>query len=75
MPAAARRPPASPLSVAPVSLSARAILAAVRGAWPEPGDAVGRAWWEANERTPFFRHAQTARVVRQAHRNAPTAGA
>ena len=51
-----------------VPAPARAVLAAVRGAWPEPGDAVARAWWAANERTPFFRHAQTARVVRQSHR-------
>lgn len=50
-----------------VPAPARAILAAVRGAWPEPGDAVGRAWWGVNEQTPFFRHAQTARVVRQSH--------
>ena len=25
---------------------------------------IGLAWWEYNRRTPFFRHPQTARIVR-----------
>jgi hypothetical protein len=46
----------------------RAVLEAIAGPSAERADAVARAWWEVNERTPFFRHAPTARAVRQLHR-------
>ena len=51
-----------------VPTPARAVLEAVAGPAAEHTDAVARAWWEVNERTPFFRHAHTARAVRQLHR-------
>lgn len=31
-------------------------------------DAVARAWWDANERSPFFRHPLAARAVRRLQR-------
>jgi len=43
---------------------ARAVLAAA------PADRVA-AWWEANDRSPFFRHPGTARAVRQMRRPGP----
>ena len=47
-----------------VPAGARAVLAAVCD-----GEApLARAWWDANERTQFFRHPLTARLVRQMHR-------
>lgn len=47
-----------------VPAGARAVLAAVR----DREATLGRAWWDANERTHFFRHPLTARIVRQMHR-------
>ena len=44
---------------------ARATLLAILGEHPDSmAHRTVASWWDVNERTPFFRHPQTARAVR-----------